>query len=173
MNSAFARRRFLRYLAASPLLAAAHSLPARAANEYFKDFTISSAAEALDIFDLEKMAKDNVPPAHWASLIGGTEGDQNVLANRQGFAKFRLKPRRLVDTSKLDMSVTLFGKKWPTPIIIDPVSRLNAFHPEGEAAVAAAAKKRNHLQIYATLATHPIEEVLAARGEPVWAQLYP
>ncbi|HMA52667.1 MAG TPA: alpha-hydroxy acid oxidase [Magnetospirillaceae bacterium] len=173
MNSDFARRRFLRYLAASPLLAAAQSLPAKAANEFFRDFTISSADQCLDIFDLEKMAKDNVPPAHWASLIGGTEGDQTVLANRQGFSRFRIKPRRLVDTSKLDMSVTLFGRKWPTPIIIDPVSRLNAFHPDGEVAVAAAAKKRNHLQIYATLATWPIDDVIAARGEPVWCQLYP
>jgi len=173
MTSEFARRRFLRYLAASPLFAAAHSLPARAANEFWRDFTITSADQALDIFDLEKMAKDNVPPAHWASLIGGTEGDQDVLANRQGFAKFRIKPRRLVDTSKLDMSVTLFGRKWPTPIILDPVSRLNAFHPDGETAVAGAARKRDHLQVYATLATHPIDEVIAARGEPVWCQLYP
>jgi len=173
MSSDFARRRFLRYLAASPLFAAAQSLPAKAANEFWRDFTITSADQALDIFDLEKMAKDNVPPAHWASLIGGTEGDQDVLANRQGFTKFRLKPRRLVDTSKLDTSVTLFGRKWPTPIILDPVSRLNAFHPDGEAAVAAAARKRDHLQVYATLATHPIEEVIEARGEPVWCQLYP
>ncbi|WP_158806939.1 alpha-hydroxy acid oxidase [Beijerinckia sp. L45] len=155
------------------MVAAAHSLPALAANEYFRDFTITSPGQALDIFDLEKTAKDHVPPAHWASLIGGTEGDQTVLANRQGFTRFRVKPRRLVDTSKLDMSVTLFGRTWPTPIIIDPVSRLKAFHPDGEVAVAAAAKKRDHLQIYATLATSSIDEVLAARQEPVWCQLYP
>lgn len=173
MSTDFARRRFLRYLAASPLLAAGSSLPARAANEFWRDFTISSADQALDIFDLETMAKDHVPPAHWASLIGGTEGDQTVLANRQGFTRFRIRPRRLIDTSRLDMSVTLFGRKWPTPIIIDPVSRLKAFHPEGEVAVAAAAKKRDHLQIYATLATSPIDEVIAARGEPTWCQLYP
>ncbi len=169
MSSDLARRRFLQYLAASPLF----SLPAQAANEYWRDFTIGSANDALDIFDLEKMARDHVPPAHWASLIGGTEGDLTIQANRQGFAKYRIQPRRLVDTSKLDMSVTLFGRKWPTPIIIDPVSRLKAFHPDGEVAVAAAAKKRNHLQIYATLATSTIDEVVAARGEPVWCQLYP
>ena len=173
MPSDLVRRRFLSYLAASPLFAAGYSPPAQAANEYFRDFTITSPDQALDIFDLEKMAKDHVPPAHWASLMSGTEGDQTLLANRQGFTRFRIKPRRLVDTSKLDTSVTLFGRKWPTPIIIDPVSRLKAFHPDGEVAVATAAKKRDHLQIYATLATNSIDEVMAARQEPMWCQLYP
>ena len=39
-----------------------------------------------------------------------------------------------------------------------------AFHPDGEIAVAKAAKVGNHLQILSTLATTSIEDVTAAQG---------
>ena len=173
MELELARRRFLRYLAASPLLGLGGISPLAAANEFLRDFTITSPDQALDIFDLEKLAQQALPPAHWGSLATGVEGDITLRANREGFAKFLVRPRRLVDTSHVDMSIRLFGQTWPTPIILDPVSRLKAFHPEGEVAAARAAKKRQHLQILATLSTSPIEEVIAAREAPVWYQLYP
>jgi len=48
-----------------------------------------------------------------------------------------------------------------------------AFHPEGEVAVARAAKAKGHLQILSTMTTASVEEVTAARGAPIWYQLYP
>src|SRR5258708_12283363 len=39
-------------------------------------------------------------------------------------------------------------------------------------AVAKAAKAGNHLQILSTVATTSIEDAIAARGAPVWFQLY-
>jgi 4-hydroxymandelate oxidase len=47
-----------------------------------------------------------------------------------------------------------------------------AFHPEGEIAVARAAKARGHLQILSTVTSTGVEDVIAARGAPVWFQLY-
>jgi isopentenyl diphosphate isomerase/L-lactate dehydrogenase-like FMN-dependent dehydrogenase len=78
-----------------------------------------------------------------------------------------------VDTTKLDTRVELFGETWPTPIFLAPASSQKAFHPEGVLAVARAARVRNHLQLLSTLTSDPIEEVNAARGQPVWFQLYP
>src|SRR5205085_6360018 len=60
-----------------------------------------------------------------------------------------------------------------SPIVICPVSAQKAFHPEGEIAVARAARAKDHLQILSTVATVSIEDVTAARGAPVWQQLYP
>jgi hypothetical protein len=40
-------------------------------------------------------------------------------------------------------------------------------------AVARAARAKDHLQILAAAATSSVEEVTAARGTPVWQQLYP
>jgi 4-hydroxymandelate oxidase len=47
-----------------------------------------------------------------------------------------------------------------------------AFHPDAEIAVCKAANEGNHLQILSTVATTSIEDATAARGVPVWFQLY-
>src|SRR5437868_1012981 len=133
---------------------------------------ITAANEALNVFDFEPVAKKKVPPAHWGYLSTGTDDDATIRANREGYARWDLRVRRLIDTSKLDASVEMLGVKWPTPIVINPVGSQRAFHPEGELAVARAAKTKNHLQVLSTVATSSIEDVIAARGAPVWFQLY-
>ena len=176
------RRRFLEFLVGGPLFpyvaipgavfgqrSAAWAADGPAA----PSIEISTPAQALNVFDLEEVARKNLPPAHFAYLATGVEADATIRANREGFAKFKIRPRRLVDTSQVDASVTLFGTTWPTPIVLDPVSSLRAFHSDGDIAVARAARARNHLQILSTLATASVEEVITARGAPVWFQLYP
>jgi isopentenyl diphosphate isomerase/L-lactate dehydrogenase-like FMN-dependent dehydrogenase len=79
----------------------------------------------------------------------------------------------LVDVSAIDMRTTLFGRTWGTPIVIAPAGSQRAFHPEGELATARAARARDHLQILSTVTSTSVEDVAAARGEPVWYQLYP
>ena len=48
-----------------------------------------------------------------------------------------------------------------------------AFHPDGEVAVAKAARAGNHLQFLSTGASTSVEDATQARGAPVWFQLYP
>lgn len=175
------RRRFLQFVAASPLFAAT-GLPeilqkggigGALAADIAMNADITSPSQAFDVFDLERIAMKNLPTAHAAYLATGVESDATIRANREGFTKFQIRPRRLVDTTRLDTRVELFGVSWPTPIITDPVSSLGAFNPEGDVAVAKAASAHNHLQIYPTLSTSRIDDVVKARGAPVWFQLYP
>ena len=179
------RRKFLAFLAGSPLFVAAsidHTSLARlfrgTPREQSEAFglidhavqgprLIRAASEALDIFDFEPVAKTKIPPAHWGYLITGTDDDATIKANRDGFAKWALRPRRLVDGSTLDTSVELLGNTYSTPIVICPLGSQRAFHPDGELAVARAAKAKNHLQVLSTVATTSIEEVIATRGAPV------
>jgi len=105
-------------------------------------------------------------------MASGIDDEVTLRANREGFLKFQLRPRRLVDVSKVDMSVELLGVKYPTPIIIAPVGGQRSFHPEGELAVAKAAKAGDHLQILSTSTNTGVEDVTAARGAPLWYQLY-
>jgi isopentenyl diphosphate isomerase/L-lactate dehydrogenase-like FMN-dependent dehydrogenase len=179
-NAMSNRRRFLRYLAASPLFNSTGWPSGRYpgggaawAADAAINADIASAAQALNVFDLERVAMKSLPVAHGAYLATGVESDATIRANREGFSKFQVRARRLVDTTRLDTKVELFGTTWPTPIVIDPVSSLRAFHPEGDVAVARAARARNHLQIYPTLATSALDDVIKAREAPVWFQLYP
>ena len=57
-------------------------------------------------------------------------------------------------------------------IIIAPTGGHRGYHAEGESGVARAAKVGDHLQILSTQATTSIKDVIAARGKPIWYQLY-
>jgi isopentenyl diphosphate isomerase/L-lactate dehydrogenase-like FMN-dependent dehydrogenase len=105
-------------------------------------------------------------------MASGIDDEVTLRANREGFLKFQLRPRRLVDVSKVDMSVDILGVKYPSPIVVAPVGGHRMFHPDGEIATAKGAKAGNHLQILSTSATTGVEEVNEARGQPVWYQLY-
>jgi 4-hydroxymandelate oxidase len=180
------RRRFVQFLAASPLFthsgapafAQNTSAPARLPDPMVwapreLDNLISDPKEALDVFGFEPVAKKNVPPAHFGYMVTGIDDEVTLRANRDGFLKFQLRPRRLVDVSAVDMTTEILGVTYDSPIVIAPTSSNRAFHPEGEVAVAKAARAGNHLQILSTVATTSIEEAIAARGAPVWFQLYP
>ena len=133
---------------------------------------IKSPKEAINVFDFEPVCRANVPPAHFGYMASGIDDEVTLRANREGFLKFVLRPRRLVDVSKVDMSIELLGVRYDTPIIVAPVGGQQSFHPEGEIAVAKAARAGNHLQILSTSTNIGVEEVAAARGAPLWYQLY-
>lgn len=133
---------------------------------------IASAKEAINVFDFEPVARRKLPPAHWGYLATGTDDDETIRANREGFTRFSLRVRRLVDVSHVDPSVEMLGQRWATPIVLNPVGSQRMFHPDGELAVARAARALNHLQVLSTVGTTSIEDVSAARGTPVWFQLY-
>ena len=195
-NSEPSRRQFLAFLAGSPLLAAAgldesaidrllgrstsHGAPLALAQQVVQHSEaavaqpalLRSAKEALNVFDFEPIAKLRIPVAHWGYLATGSDDDGTIRANREGFDRWALRPRRLTDVSQVDAGVTLYGTRHPTPIVINPVGSQKAFHADGELAVARAAKAQDHLQVLSTVATTSIEDVIAARGAPVWFQLY-
>lgn len=132
----------------------------------------ATAADALDVFDLEAAAQKLVPPAHWGYLQSGVDGDVTLRANEAAFARYQLRPRRLVDVSHIDLSVRVFGTTFASPILCCPIGSLRAFHPEGDLAVARATKSKGALQIMSTQASFSVEDIIAARGSPVWYQLY-
>ncbi len=182
-QQATSRRRFLQFLAASPLLAGtdfaamATERPERLPDPMVwaprqLDKLISSPKEAINVFDFEAVMAKNVPPAHFHYLSSGIDDEVTLRANRADFQKFVLRPRRLVDVSKVDMSTDLLGVKFDSPIIIAPTGGHRGYHPDGEEGVARAAKIGDHLQILSTQATTSIKDVIAARGKPIWYQLY-
>jgi 4-hydroxymandelate oxidase len=180
---ATSRRKFLQFLAASPLLAGsdlaavAAETPSRLPDPMIwsprsLDKLIASPKEAINVFDFEPVMAKNVPPAHFGYMASGIDDEVTLRANRAAFQNFVLRPRRLVDVSKVDMSVELFGMKYNSPIVIAPIGSQKAYHPDGELAAARAGKIGNHLQMLSTQANTSIEDIIAARGAPVWHQLY-
>ena len=162
------RRKFLKFLAASPLA----TLPASAWQNQLVPFEMKDAKDAISVNDFEEMARRLLPPAHWGYMASGVDDDRTYRANIDGYKKIELRARRLIDVSKPDLKVDLFGKTYDSPIFICPTGGHKMFHPEGEVATARGAKAKNALQILSTVSSSSIEDVTQARGEPVWYQLY-
>src|SRR5712675_1526140 len=185
-DQAASRRKFLQFLAGSPLWAAG-GLEAFAGEGLTPgtklpdplmwapmraDQLIKSPKEAINVFDFEPVMRQNVPPAHFGYMASGIDDEVTLRANREGFLKFQLRPRRLVDVSKVDMKTNILGVTYDTPIFIAPIGGQRSFHADGEVGAAKAAKAGNHLQILSTASSMGVEEVTAARGQPIWYQLY-
>jgi len=172
-----ARRRLLKLLAASPLLAlttagrlcAEESLHAL----QLPEFLIKTPDDALDVFDFHNVAKHVLPTSHYGYLATGTDGNETLSANRRAFERVYLRAMRMVDTSQVDPATTLLGTPLESPVVLAPVGSQKAFHADAEIATARAARAQDHLQILSNVTSTSIEEVIAARGEPVWFQLYP
>ncbi|MBX3174376.1 MAG: alpha-hydroxy-acid oxidizing protein [Gemmatimonadaceae bacterium] len=184
------RRALVKYLAASPLLAALATAGCdtdddNAAEQALERLgtlgepdqdlgeLISSADDALDVFDMRVTAQRTLPPAHYGYIATGVDGDATLRANRTGFDGWQLRSRRLVDISDIDMRVSISGTEQDSPIVVMPTGSQRAFHAEGELATARAAKAEGHLMMLSTVSTTSVEDVAKERGAPIWYQLYP
>jgi 4-hydroxymandelate oxidase len=180
-TTAGARRRFLRLLLSSlavpsvafatlkRLLAAQDGEATQGGTGARQGAPLIAAPEhAINVMDFEAVARETLPPAHFGYLATGVDDDATLRANREGFARYQIRPRRLVDVQKIDMSVKLLGTTWDNPIVLAPAGSQRAFHPDGELATARAARSKGHLQMLSTVTTTSVEEVIAAREAPVW-----
>ena len=165
------RREFLKFLAASPLLTD-FSVFAQEVEETIGE-RLTDPSEVINVFEMEAIAREKMPPAHFGYLSTGVDSDITLRANRAGFTRFQIKPRRLVDVSQTDTSVNILGTEASSPIFLCPVGSHGAYHSEAELGTARAAAAKGHHMILSTQASTPIEEVTEARGAPLWFQLYP
>src|SRR5579862_5000426 len=154
------RRQFLRFLAASPLISKVWADEAAS--------VITNPKDAINVMDFEPLSRKAIPPAHWGYMATGVDDDATLKANMEGFKHFELRPHRLVDVSKADMHIEVFGSTWESPIFLCPVGGQKAFHPEGEVAVARAAKTKRMTQILSTQTSSSIEDVAKALGTAPW-----
>ena len=146
LDQVTSRRRFLKFLAASPLFAyggfSAFAGEGPTAGIKLPDpimwaplrteDLIKTPKDAINVFDFEPVCRTNVPPAHFGYMASGVDDEATLRANREGFMKFQLRPRRVVDVSKVDMSTEVLGVKYDTPIIVAPVGGQKAFYSGGE-----------------------------------------
>jgi 4-hydroxymandelate oxidase len=176
--SAAARREFLKFLVASPYVAALGGVGAFLEQRAFAQpgqgavDALTNPADALNVLEFEEAARRKVLPGHWAYMASGVDSDVTLRANRDGYSHVQLRPRRLRDATKVDMRIELFGTVYNSPIFLCPTGGEKSFHADGELAVARAARTRGTLQFLSTATSTAVEDVNKALGRPVWYQLY-
>jgi 4-hydroxymandelate oxidase len=165
------RRNFLKFLAASPLLTNYSAFAQEVEETLGKRLTDPS--EVVNVFEMEAIAREKIPPAHLGYLSTGVDSDLTLRANRAGFSRFQIRPRRLVDVSQSDTSVNVLGSQASSPIFLCPVGSQGAYHADAELGTARAAAAKGHHMVLSTVSSTPVEAVAEARGAPIWHQLYP
>ena len=125
----------------------------------------------LSIADLARAARRRLPPSIHGYVIGGSEDESSLRANRSAFERWSFLPRPLVDVSRRNQETELFGKRYASPIGISPMGVTGLCHFDGDRAMARAARKVNVPFILSGASTTPLEQV-AAELPDMWFQAY-
>jgi len=133
---------------------------------------MDSKLGAYNIHDLRDMARRNLPRGVFEFVDRGTEDDNAVANNRAALERIRFRPRTLVDVSKRDLSITLFGKKQPMPFCVGPTGTAGLLWYGGELGVARAAAKAGIPFTVAVNSMTSMETIAEQAGGTLWFQLY-
>ena len=127
----------------------------------------------LNVEDFRRDARRRLPRFVFEYLDGGS-GDEGCLRrNSSDFGELNLVPSCLRDTSKIDLSVEIFGKRWQAPIGIAPIGFAGLMRPKGDELLARAAAAQGIPFIQSTASNSRLESVReAAPDGEKWLQLY-
>ncbi|HEY4214039.1 MAG TPA: alpha-hydroxy acid oxidase [Steroidobacteraceae bacterium] len=132
----------------------------------------ATARDVLDVRELEALAHEALPPAHWGYISSGVDDDYTLQANIGAFKHIGLRPKRLNGVEKADTSVELFGTRYASPLYVSAVGAQWMFHPDGELGTARAAKVKKTAQMLSSATSISVEDVAGALGAAPWYQLY-
>ncbi|MFC4454744.1 lactate 2-monooxygenase [Deinococcus sonorensis] len=122
---------------------------------------------------LEAAAQRHLSEVAFAYVAGSAGAERTTRANLAAFERTKLVPRRLVGSHARDLSVTLLGHTYRSPLLLAPIGVLELAHPQADLAVARAAHAEGIPYVLSSQASYPMEQVAAAmNGTPHWFQLY-
>ena len=127
--------------------------------------------EPLNVAEYEALAAERLEPGAHGYYAGGAGDEITLRDNVEGFRRWQLRPRVLVDVADPSTATTVLGQEVSMPLLVAPVAFQRVAHPDGEVAAARAAAAAGTIYCLSTLATSTPEEVAAAGG-PRWFQLY-
>lgn len=130
------------------------------------------ATEPVNLEEYEPAARAVLPRPAFDYYAGAAEDEATLRGNRAAYGRFWLRPRVLVDVSKVDLSTEILGERLSMPVLLAPTAFQRLAHPEGELATARAARAAGTLLVCSTLSTCTVEDTCAAAPGPAWFQLY-
>jgi (S)-mandelate dehydrogenase len=133
---------------------------------------MADLSRAVNIEDLRVLARHRLPRAIFDFFDGGAEDEVTLRGNRAAFERVRLLPKVLVDVSRIDTKVLLFGKEASLPLAIAPTGGISAGRFGAELILARAAKAWGVPFTMATPSAFTIERVAEEVGGRLWFQLY-
>jgi lactate 2-monooxygenase len=129
----------------------------------------------VDFASLEARAAAAMPPTVLGYVQGGCGDEFTQRHNAEAFRHWGMVPRMMVDCSRRDLSIELFGMSLPTPLFMSPIGVAGLCTQDGHGDLAAAhASAATQVPLVAsTLSNDPLEKVAEISGAtPAFFQLY-
>jgi 4-hydroxymandelate oxidase len=126
----------------------------------------------VNLLEYEELARDRMDASAYDYYAGGAGDECTLAANRRAFKRIVLRPRLLVDVSRVDPSTSVLGEKIAFPVLLAPTAFNRLARPDGELAAARAAGSAQTVMVVSTVSTFTIEDIAAASTGPLWFQLY-
>jgi isopentenyl diphosphate isomerase/L-lactate dehydrogenase-like FMN-dependent dehydrogenase len=125
----------------------------------------------LNVWDYEAAAAERLEPGAYGYYAGGAGDEVTLRDNVAAFGRWQLRPRVLIDVGGCTTATTVLGHELSMPLLVAPVAFQRVAHPDGEVAMARAARAAGTGLCLSTLATSTPAEV-AETGVQRWFQLY-
>jgi isopentenyl diphosphate isomerase/L-lactate dehydrogenase-like FMN-dependent dehydrogenase len=124
---------------------------------------IAPVEELVNALEFEAMAQRTLDSLKYALVASG---------GRKPLDRVTLRPRVMVNTTKLDLTLDLFGLQMFAPILIGPVGQQKRFHPEGELAMAKGAAAAKAVMVISDRSSQPLDQIARLCTEGFWYQIY-
>jgi len=125
---------------------------------------IAPRADLVNVLEFENMAERKLAPDVYAAIAG---------SDRSFFDRITFRPRMMVPTTHLDLTISLFGEKMFAPVIVGPMARLQNYHPDGEAGMVRAASAAKSWMVVSSESSQPVEKIAAESKTTLWYQVFP
>src|SRR5260370_13837127 len=99
------------------------------------------STKPVNVEDYRILAQRRLPKIIFDYLEGGAEDEIGMKHNREVFERYRLMPRRLVDVSKRDTGIELFGRHQAAPFMIGPTGLNGALCPKADTLLCLPAER--------------------------------
>lgn len=131
----------------------------------------SALRSILSLADFEVRARRRLPRPIFGYVAGAAEDNRSLEDNRAAFEEYGFANKVLVDVSRREQKVEIFGHAYAAPFGIAPmgIAALSAYR--GDVVLAMAAQGENIPSIMSGSSLVPLEEVVQA-APGTWFQAY-
>jgi 4-hydroxymandelate oxidase len=133
---------------------------------------VTAQPPMVNLYDFESAAKRKLSESAWEYFNSGSADEITLRRNREALDALQLKPRVLVDVTRIDTSCTLLGCKMEHPILLAPTSSHLLAHPDAETETARGAAAARTIMVASTVSNRSIEDICKSASKPIWFQLY-
>jgi 4-hydroxymandelate oxidase len=124
---------------------------------------IAPRVDLVNVLEFENMAARKLAPDVYATIAGG---------DRSFFERITFRPRMMVPTTHLDLTVSLFGEKMFAPVMVGPMARLQSYHPDGEVGLVRAASGAKSWMVVSSESSLPVEKIVVESKTTLWYQVF-